>query len=92
MYKQAVEAKTGDWSTGCSSLSGEEDKKSKSQEAEIKELREEVEWFREQRGEAVQEEQSGPARSMEVEEEFENGGNNKKLSVVVCCVRWIRAT
>ena len=34
-YKQAVAAKTGDWSTNCSSSSGEEDEKSKRQEAEI---------------------------------------------------------
>ena len=55
-------AKTGDWSTGCLSSSGEEDKMCKSQEAEIEELREQVEWFRKQRGEAEQEGQSDPAR------------------------------
>ena len=86
--RQAVAAKTGDWSTCCSSSSGEEDKKSKSQEAEIKELRAQFQCFRKQRGEAGQEGQSGPARrqscleedwGMEVEEEFENGENRRKL-------------
>ena len=57
--KQAVAAKTGDWSTGRSSSSGEEDKKSKSQEAELKALREQFEWFRKQRGEAGQERKTG---------------------------------
>ena len=87
-YKQAVAAKIGDWSTGCSSSSGQEDEKSKSQEGQIKELREQVEWFRKQRGEAGQEGQSGPTRRgsgleedwrMEVEEEFDNGENKRKL-------------
>ena len=72
---------------GCSSSSGEEDK-STSQEAEIEELRERVELFREHRGAAGQEEQSGSARKgsglqedlvVKVEEEFENGENKRKL-------------
>ena len=42
-YWKAVAARTGEWSTGCSTSSGEEDRKSKSQEAEIKELRVKVE-------------------------------------------------
>ena len=87
-YKQAVAAKTGDWSTGRSSSSGEEDKRSRSQEAEIKELPEHVEWFRKQRGEAGQEGESGPSRresgleedwGMEVEEKLENGESKRKL-------------
>ena len=60
-YKQAVSAKTGDESTGCSLSSGKEDKKSKSQEAEIKGF-ESIEWFCKQRGAAGKEGQSGPAR------------------------------
>ena len=42
-YRQAVAARTGEWSTGSSSSSGEEDKKSKIQEAETEELRAQVE-------------------------------------------------
>ena len=82
-----LRAITGDWSTGCSSSNGEEDK-STNQEAEIEELRGQVEWFRKHRGEAGQEEQSGSARKgsglqedlvVKVEEEFENGENKRKL-------------
>ena len=49
-YWQAVAARTGEGSMGLSSSSEEEDKKYKSQEAEIKELRAQVERFRRQRG------------------------------------------
>ena len=71
---------------GLPSSSGEEDKKTNSQESEIPELREQVGWSCEQRGEA--EGQSCPARresgmeddwSMEVEKEFENVENKRKL-------------
>ena len=42
-YRQAIAARNGEWSTGPSSSSGGEDKKSNIQEAEIKELRAQVE-------------------------------------------------
>ena len=48
--RQAVAARTGKWSTGSSTSSGEEDRKSKSQEAEIKELRAQIEHHRKQSG------------------------------------------
>ena len=38
-YRQAVAAKSGEWSTGSSTSSGEEDRKTRSLEAENKELR-----------------------------------------------------
>ena len=58
-HRHAVAARSGEGSTGLSSSSGEEDKKCKSQEAEIKELRAQVEQLRRQRGEArVKESQS----------------------------------
>ena len=38
-YRQAVAAKSGEWSTGSSASSGEEDRKARSLEAENKELR-----------------------------------------------------
>ena len=38
-YRQATAGRTGEWSTGSSTSSGEEDRKSKSLEAENKELR-----------------------------------------------------
>ena len=38
-YRQAVAAKSGEWSTGSSTSSGEEDRKARSLEAENKELR-----------------------------------------------------
>ena len=63
-YRQAVAARTGEGSTGPSSSSGEEDKKYTSQEAEIKELRAQVERFRRERGEAGQD---GPSESVRKE-------------------------
>ena len=39
LYRQAVAAKSGEWSTGSSTSSGEEDRKTGSLEAENKELR-----------------------------------------------------
>ena len=52
--RQAIAARTGEWSAGSSSSSGEEDKKfKKSQEAETEELRAQVERLRRQRGEAA---------------------------------------
>ena len=42
-YKQAIAAKSGDWSTGSSGSSGEEERKSRSLEAENKELRARIE-------------------------------------------------
>ena len=79
--KQAVAAKCGDWCTCCSSSSGEEYKKSKNQEAEIKELREQVEWFRKQRGEVARPEgESGMEEDWGMEvEEFESGESKRKL-------------
>ena len=87
-YKQAVAAKTGDWSTNCSSSSGEEDEKSKRQEAEIKELREQVQWFRNNKEKQVRrgkvarpKRESGLEEDwgVEVEEESENGENKGKM-------------
>ena len=85
-YRQAISARTGEWSTGSSSSSGGEEKKSRVQEAEIKELRAQVEQLRrQQRGEAGHEGQCDPTRietcleedwNMDVEEEVEN---KKKL-------------
>ena len=49
-YWQAVAARTGEWST----FGGEEDRKAKSQEAEIKELRAQIEQYRKQSGGAEQ--------------------------------------
>ena len=51
---QAVAARTGEWSTGSSTSSGEGDKKFKSQDAEITELRAQVERLRRQGREAGQ--------------------------------------
>ena len=52
-YRQAFSARTSEWSTGYSSSSGGEDPKSRVQEAEIKDLRAQVEQLRrQQRGEA----------------------------------------
>ena len=42
-YRQAIAARTGEWSTGSSTSSGEEDRKCKSLEAENKELRARIE-------------------------------------------------
>ena len=42
-YRQAIDARTGEWSTGSSTSSGEEDRKSKSLEAENKEPRTRIE-------------------------------------------------
>ena len=38
-YRQAIAAKSGEWSTGSATSSGEEDRKTRSLEAENKELR-----------------------------------------------------
>ena len=84
-YRQAVAAKSGEGSTGSSTSSGEEDKKLKSQDAEIKELRAQVDRLRRQGKEAGQDESVGPVRKesgieedwgMDVEEE---GESRKKL-------------
>ena len=62
-HQQVIAVRKGKWSTGSPSSRGEEDKKSKIQEAEIKELRAQIEQLRkQQRGEAGQEGQSDPAR------------------------------
>ena len=60
--RQAVAARTGAWPTGTSTSSGEEDRKSKSQEAEIKELRALIEHHRKQSGGKAQGRQGPPPR------------------------------
>ena len=70
-YRQAVAARTGEWSTGSSTSIGEEDGKSKSQEAEIKELRAKVEHYQKQNGEGAQGGQGiPPSRESGLEEEW----------------------
>ena len=44
-YRQAIAARTGERSTGSSTSSGEEDRKSRNMEAENKELRARIEGF-----------------------------------------------
>ena len=53
-HRQAVAARTVERSTGSSTSSGEEDRKAKSQEAEIKELRAELEHYEKKDGEGAQ--------------------------------------
>ena len=48
-YRQVIAARTSEWSTGSSSSGGGEDKKSKVQEAEIEQLRAQIEQLRELR-------------------------------------------
>ena len=84
-YRQAVAARTGEWSTGSSTSSGEEDKKAKSQEAEMKALHAQIEHRRNQNGGDAQGRQGLPSRResgmeeewrMDVEDEIES---RKKL-------------
>ena len=53
-YRQAVAAKKGEWSTGSSTSSGEEDRRAKSLEAENKEFRARIEALERKEGEGVQ--------------------------------------
>ena len=53
-YRQAVAAKNGEWSRGSSTSSGEEDRRTKSVEAENKELRARSEALEKMEGEGVQ--------------------------------------
>ena len=85
MYRQAIAARTGEWSTGSSTSSGEEDRKSKYLEAENKELRAKQEHYQKQNGEGAQGGPSLPPRresgmeeewGMDVEDEVES---RKKL-------------
>ena len=61
-HRQAVAARTRERPTGSSTSSGEEDRKFKSQEAEIEELRTRIEHYRNQIGEEVQGGQGLPLR------------------------------
>ena len=61
-YRQAIAARTGDWSTGSSTASGEEDRKSKTLEAEKTELRARIEALEKKGGEGAQGGQSLPPR------------------------------
>ena len=82
--RQAVAARTGDWSTGSSTSSGKEDRKPKNLEAEIKELRARLEVLeKEGRGRSprraglsIQERESGMevewGMDMDVEDEIES--------------------
>ena len=73
-YPQAVAARTGEWSTGSSTSSGDDDKKAKSQEAERKELRAETEHRRNQNGGDVQGRYGLPTRRESgMEERMESG-------------------
>ena len=79
-------ARTREWSTGSSTSSGEDDRKSVSQEPEIKELRPQIEHYRKQRGGEAQGGQGLPPRNesgmeeqwrMDFEDEIES---RKKLN------------
>ena len=68
-YRQAIAARTGEWSTGSSTSRGEEDRKSKSLEAENQELRARIEVLEKEEGEGVQGRQGLPSRRESVMEE-----------------------
>ena len=73
-YRQAVVGKNGEGSTGSSTSSGEEDGRSKSLEAENKELRARIEALEKKEGEGVQERQGLPSRRESgLEEEWRYG-------------------
>ena len=61
-YRQAIAARTGEWSTGSSTSSGEEDRRNKSLEAENQELRARLEALEKKEGEGVQEGKGLPSR------------------------------
>ena len=61
-YRQAIAARTGEWSTGSSTSSGEEDRKSKNWEAENKDLRGRIEALEKKGGEGAQGGQGFPSR------------------------------
>ena len=70
-YRQVNAAKTGEWSTGSSTSSGEEDKRTKSLEAENKELRPGMRpWRRREEKELKEGKTFHPGAT---EEEWENG-------------------
>ena len=82
-YRQANAARIGEWSTGSSTSSGEEDRKSKILEAESKELRARMEALEKKGGEGAQGGQGLPSRrescmeeewrmDMDVEDEIES--------------------
>ena len=60
--RQAVAARNGDWSTGSSTSSGEEDWRTKGLEAENKELLARLEALEKKEGDAVQAGQGVPSR------------------------------
>ena len=70
-YRQAIAARTGEWSTGSSTSSGEEDRKSKSLEAESKELRARLEALVKKEGEGAQGGQGIHPGESGMEEEWE---------------------
>ena len=85
-YRQAVVARTGEWSTGSSTSSGEEHKVQKFGGRKIKELRARIEALEKRGGEGAQGGQGLPSRresgmeeewrmDMDVEEEIETRKN-----------------
>ena len=62
-YRKAIAARTEDWSTGSSTSSGEEDRKSKSLEADKNELRARIEALEKKGGEGAQGGQGFPFRT-----------------------------
>ena len=61
-HRQAVAARSGEWSTGSTSSSGEEDRKTRSLEAENKELRARIDALEKKGGDGVKGGQSIPSR------------------------------
>ena len=61
-HRQAVAARSGEWSTGATTSSGEEDRKTRSLEAKKKELRARIDASEKKGGEGVQGGQSIPSR------------------------------
>ena len=61
-YRQAIAARSGEWSTGSSTSSGEEERRNESLEAENKELRARLEALEKKEGEGDQGGQGFPSR------------------------------
>ena len=78
-YRQAIAARTGEWSTGASTSSVEEDRKSKSLEAEHKELWARIEALEKKGGEGAQGGQGLPSRRESgIEEEWNGHGRGRR--------------
>ena len=84
-YRQAIASRNGEWSTGSSTSSGEEERMNKSVEAENKVLRARLEALKKKEGEGVQGGQGLPSRrksgleeERDAEMDFEDEAESRK--------------